>query len=210
VDRAFAEFAAARLPELLGHARALTAGSAGGRDAENLLQEALTRTGASWWRVRRQDDPEAYVRRTMLRLALNRWRRRHREVGVGEPPERAAEDPGLRLVDSDLAVEDLLRALPPRMRVVLVLRHVDGLADDAIADLLGISTWAVRSRAHRALARVRAGLAESGVATPSAEQPPAGQQAAGWQLAGRPSAAAQQTARPHAAGPTKEVRHGHA
>jgi RNA polymerase sigma-70 factor (sigma-E family) len=159
VDRAFEQFAAARLPALLGYARALTAGSAAGRDAEDLVQEALARTGAAWWRVRRQDDPEAYVRRTMLRLTLNRWRRPHREVSVGEPPERGADDPGMRLVESDLAVDDLLRALPPRMRVVLVLRYVDGLADDVIADRLGISAGTVRSQAHRALAHVRAGLA---------------------------------------------------
>ena len=83
MDRAFEEFAAARLPALLGYARALTAGSGGGRDAEDLVQEALARTGAAWWRVRRHDDPEGYVRRTMLRLAINRWRRPRREVSVG-------------------------------------------------------------------------------------------------------------------------------
>ncbi len=159
MDRAFEEFAAARLPALLGYARALTAGSGGGRDAEDLVQEALARTGAAWWRVRRHDDPEGYVRRTMLRLAINRWRRPRREVSVGEPPERGVEDPGMRLVESDLAVDELLRSLPPRMRVVLVLRYVDGLSDEVIADRLGIATGTVRSQAHRALAHVRAGLA---------------------------------------------------
>ena len=162
MDRAFEEFAAARLPALLGYARALTAGSGGGRDAEDLVQEALARTGAAWWRVRRHDDPEGYVRRTMLRLAINRWRRPRREVSVGEPPERGVEDPGLRLVESDLAVDELLRSLPPRMRVVLVLRYVDGLSDEVIADRLGIATGTVRSQAHRALAHVRAGMAPRG------------------------------------------------
>ena len=68
----------------------------------------------------------------------------------------------MRLVESDLAVDELLRSLPPRMRVVLVLRYVDGLSDEVIADRLGIATGTVRSQAHRALAHVRAGLVPRG------------------------------------------------
>ena len=103
------------------------------------------------------------MRRTMLRLAINRWRRPRREV-VSASPERGVEDPGMGLVESDLAVDELLRSLPPRMRVVLVLRYVDGLSDEVIAERLGIATGTVRSQAHRALAHVRAGLVPRGPA----------------------------------------------
>ncbi len=155
MDAAFEEFARARGPALLGYARALTTGS-GGHDAEDLLQEALARTGAAWWRVRRRDDPEGYVRRTMLRLVLNRHRRPLREISVDRVPETAGDDPAIAGIDGDDLVDRMLGELPPRMRVVLVLRYVDGLDDATIAERLGVRTGTVRSQAHRALAHLRA------------------------------------------------------
>ena len=147
----FEAFVAARLPALLRYARVLTPSTA---DAEDLVQEALARVGAAWWRVRSRDDPEGYVRRTMLRLAINAGRRR-REVSVADVPERAAADPGFGRVDDGEQLGRLVDGLPAGMRAVLVLRYLDGLDDDAIAALLGCSRGTVRSQASRALARLR-------------------------------------------------------
>jgi RNA polymerase sigma-70 factor (sigma-E family) len=148
----FDAFVAARLPALLRYARVLTA-SAG--DAEDLVQEALVRVGAAWWRVRRRDDPEGYVRRTMLRLAINAGRRR-REIAVADVPERGETDPGFARVEDGEELARLVDGLPAGMRAVLVLRYLDGLDDDAIAAVLGCSRVTVRSQASRALARLRA------------------------------------------------------
>ena len=147
----FEAFVAARLPALLRYARVLTPSAA---DAEDLVQEALVRVGASWWRVRRQDDPEGYVRRTMLRLAINAGRRR-REVTVADVPERAAVDPAFGRIDDGEELARLVDGLPAGMRAVLVLRYLDGLDDDAIGAVLGCSRATVRSQASRALARLR-------------------------------------------------------
>jgi len=83
-EEAFAAFVRARSGALLSTAWALT------RDkqlAEDLVQTALARCYAAWPRIE-SDDPEAYVRRTMLNAQRNVWRRRLPVlVWPGELPE---------------------------------------------------------------------------------------------------------------------------
>ncbi|MFG1997676.1 SigE family RNA polymerase sigma factor [Spirillospora sp. NPDC048911] len=149
----FEEFVEHRLPALYRYARVLTGNR---HDAEDLVQEALTRTGASWRRVRRKDDPEGYVRMTMVRLVANRRRRWGREELTPDPPDLAVADRGLDRVTGDAGFTAALAGLGPRMRGVLVLRYVDQLSDPEIAQVLGCSASTVRSQAARALAKLRA------------------------------------------------------
>ncbi|WP_283137776.1 SigE family RNA polymerase sigma factor [Rhizohabitans arisaemae] len=148
----FEDFLVRRLPALYRFALTLTGNP---HDAEELVQEALTRTGAAWWRVRRKDDPEGYVRTTMARIMVNRWRRPRRERLVAEVPEYAGADHEMERVVQDAGVASLLARLPPRMRVILALRYVEELGDTQIAEMLGCTTSTVRSQASRALAKLR-------------------------------------------------------
>ncbi|WP_246267480.1 SigE family RNA polymerase sigma factor [Nonomuraea typhae] len=151
----FESFVADRLGALFRYALVLTGDR---HDAEDLVQEALTRTGLSWRRVRRKDDPEGYVRTAMLRIMANRWRRPLREVSVAAPPEPAREDQALELVLADAELHTRLATLPPRMRAVLVLRYVEERSEQEIATLLGCSRGTVKSQASRALAKLRAAM----------------------------------------------------
>lgn len=148
----FADFVSSRLPALYRYGYVLTGDQ---HDAEELVQEALTRTGASWHRVRNQHDPEGYVRQTMVRLMCNRWRRPIRERLVARPPEVAVLDRGLELVESRQSLEELLDALPARQRAVLVLRYVEDLSEQQIADVMQCSPGTVKSQASKALAALR-------------------------------------------------------
>lgn len=149
----FETFVAHRLPALYRYARTLTGSR---HDAEDLVQEALTRTGVAWRRVRRKEDPEGYVRMTMIRIIANRWRRPYREFPVSDGPDRPQVDTDLERVAEDSAFHAALAGLPPRMRAVLVLRYVDQLTDAEIAGLIGCSVGTVRSQASRALSKLRA------------------------------------------------------
>jgi RNA polymerase sigma-70 factor (sigma-E family) len=144
-----------RLPALYRYALTLTGSS---HDAEDLVQEALVRTGVAWPRVRKKDDPEGYVRTVMVRVMVSRWRRPNRERLVAEPPERPTPDRDLDKVGDD-GIDAVLAQLPPRMRAVLVLRYVDQLSNQEIADVMGCSLSTVKSQASRALAKLRAALA---------------------------------------------------
>ncbi|WP_267896779.1 RNA polymerase sigma factor [Jiangella anatolica] len=75
-----------------------------------------------------------------------------------EPPERGYT-PADRLDGEPLW--QALATLPPRQRAVLVLRYYEDLTEGEIAVALGISTGTVKSRASRAMTKLRAALAET-------------------------------------------------
>jgi len=154
VDDAFREFAEQRLDALVRFGWALT----GNRDdAHDLVQTALTRTALAWPRVRRKDNPEAYVRRAMVRTHMNSWRRRPALdidlIEVIDLDDHAAGD-----AERD-AVWRALQQLPPRQRAVVVLRYYDDLPEADIAELLGCSRGTVKSQCAKALAKLRPLLA---------------------------------------------------
>ncbi|WP_430781423.1 SigE family RNA polymerase sigma factor [Actinoplanes sp. G11-F43] len=124
-------------------------------DAADLAQEALARLGERWSRVHAKGDPEGYVRATMARLHISWWRRRRREHPVRVLPEEVYDDSGLLAADSDMGLWRAVAGLPPRQRVVLVLRYFVQLTDEEIADQLGVSRVTVRTQASRALEKLR-------------------------------------------------------
>jgi RNA polymerase sigma-70 factor (sigma-E family) len=141
--------------------------------AEDLAQTALASAYASWWRVRRADDPDAYVRRILINASKSRWRRNRVAEQPAAPPAEVpdpAADPATTVGDRS-ALLAALGTLPPRQRAVVVLRYWEDLSDAQAAALLGCSASTVRSQAARALAKLRASgaLADSGA---DGEAPP--------------------------------------
>jgi RNA polymerase sigma-70 factor (sigma-E family) len=151
----FDDFVAARWGALLRMAYLLS----GDRDrAEDLVQTALVRAHRHWSRIRRDGTPEAYVRKTVVNLNNDWWRRLgSRERRVTSVPE---EQGGLT-ADPYAAVElrdelwTALRQLPPRMRAALVLRYFEDLSEADTAAILGCSLGSVKSQCSRGLARLR-------------------------------------------------------
>src|SRR5262245_44204845 len=63
--------------------------------AEDVAQTALARAYASWPRVRRAGEPDAYVRKIVVNASRDRFRRRRvDEVLTVSPPELCAVDEG--------------------------------------------------------------------------------------------------------------------
>jgi DNA-directed RNA polymerase specialized sigma24 family protein len=83
LDGEFREFMHARWPVMVRLAYGLT-GDQG--HAEDVAQAAFARAHASWPRVRRSGDPDAYVRQIMINENRNRFRK-HRV------PERLTDSP---------------------------------------------------------------------------------------------------------------------
>ena len=147
----FEEFMTSRWPGLVRLAFGLT----GDRWlAEDLAQTALVSAFASWWRVRRADDPDAYLRRILVNMSNRRFRRRRVTEQSGDLPETAVDGPA-DLVDARAALLAALRQLPPRQRAVVVLRYWEDLTDAQIGAALGCSPGTVRSQLSRALAKLR-------------------------------------------------------
>ncbi|MFJ4466885.1 SigE family RNA polymerase sigma factor [Streptomyces sp. NPDC089424] len=123
--------------------------------AEDVVQDAFAalyrRHGA---RLTGLDDPEAYVRRSVVNGARSVLRRR-RTVRAYVPPRPRPAPPPEEHVLLKEEHQEVLRALgrlTTRQREVLVLRYWSNLSEAQIAETLGLSRGAVKSTASRALA----------------------------------------------------------
>jgi len=133
-------------------------------DAEDVVQEAWLR----WGRVDTETvaDPEAFLVRTVSRLALDRLRRiaARRETYVGpwlpEPVLTGGrDDPAAeaeRAASVSLAMLVVLETLSPLERTVFVLHEAFAYSAAEIAEIVERSPAAVRQLAHRAREHVAA------------------------------------------------------
>jgi len=151
----FEEFAASRWPGLVRLAFGLT----GDRWlAEDLAQTTLASAYAAWWRVRRADDPDAYLRRILINASKRRFRRGRISERPSDPdalPDTAVADPAAEIGERS-ALLAALAGLPPRQRAIVLLRYWEDMTDAQVGVLLGCSASTVRSQATRALAKLRA------------------------------------------------------
>lgn len=133
-------------------------------DADDVLQETFL--GA--FRQMAAFEERASVRTWLSRILVNQAARRHRSrgrqkavslEGIAEPGDAAAAngqtgasagDPAVRL-----DVLETLDALSPEHRQVIVLRELQGMSYDEIADTLGIPRGTVESRLFRARRELR-------------------------------------------------------
>jgi RNA polymerase sigma-70 factor (sigma-E family) len=124
--------------------------------AEDVAQTALTRCYAAWPRVRRAQDPDAYVHRVLINALVDSRRRRW----WGEAPTAVLPETGLPDGAEDRARGDALRSallrLPLGQRQVLVLRYYADLTEAQVAEVLGVALGTVKSRAARGLATLGA------------------------------------------------------
>lgn len=130
--------AAERGPALVGYAFLLT----GDLDrAEDLVQEALVRSFSR--RMSGSDDvewAEAYVRRTILNVFLDAYRRGRLWRGVCHLiTEKPRCDGPEQATEARIDVRAALLRLPPQERACVVLRFYEDLTVPAVAERLGIS-----------------------------------------------------------------------
>jgi RNA polymerase sigma-70 factor (sigma-E family) len=126
--------------------------------AQDLTQTALARMYASWSRVRRADNLEAYARRVLLNAVFDqRGRRSSGEIVLAEMPERPCADGS---PDLHVTLMAALATLPVRDRAIVVLRHWEDQSVEAVAEILGVSVSVVKMQNARSLTRLRALLGE--------------------------------------------------
>jgi RNA polymerase sigma-70 factor (ECF subfamily) len=137
-------------------------------DDDRDVEEAVQDTFVQAWRHLDRFRGEAQLFTWLYRIATNeafmrRRRKRPQTTELDEGtaqsdaagPEAAAEAGDVR--DFLLAC---IRELPFEYRAPLVLRDVEGLSNQEVADVLDISLAAAKSRIHRARMQIRAALDE--------------------------------------------------
>jgi RNA polymerase sigma-70 factor, ECF subfamily len=157
----------------------------GEEDAKDVLQETLLAAARTLPEFRGASSLSTWLY-TIARSFCIKQRRRSKfapesieSLDSGEPARLAVQLPDpARGPDEALhgrrvenALEEAIAALEPMYREVLVLRDVEGLSAAEVAEILGLSVEAVKSRLHRARVAVRERVAPALMAEPAAPEP---------------------------------------
>jgi len=133
-------------------------------DAEEAAQDAFVKAHRALGRFRRGEPFRPWLLTIVANEARNRRRTRGRRAGLAlraaAEPQATAEDPE----EAALATERRERLLTAVERLrdddrdILACRYFLELSEDETAAALGIARGTVKSRAHRALARLQEDL----------------------------------------------------
>lgn len=152
---AFAEFVASRGRALHRAAYLMVGDDA---QAQDLVQEALTKTYVAWPRLRDPRNAEAYCRKAITTTAISWFRRKSWN---NERPTERLPDTGAGQVGPDASVPEqdavwrALLAVPPRQRAALVLRFYEDLTEVQTAEAMGCAVGTVKSQVSAGLRKLR-------------------------------------------------------
>lgn len=124
--------------------------------AEDLVQEAFIRFVGRLHSLRDPGAFDAYLRRTVINLSKNFFRRRALERSY---LEREASQRRLVQEERDVSEYETMRlallGLPTRQRAAIVLRYYEDMPESQIADVLSCRPSTVRSLIARGLETLR-------------------------------------------------------
>jgi RNA polymerase sigma-70 factor (sigma-E family) len=133
--------------------------------AQDLTQTTFAKMYASWGRIRRVADLEAYSRRVLLNAIFDhRSRRSTTEIVVADPPALPRPDAD-GTAELHVTLMNALATLPVRDQAIVVLRHWEDRSVDSVAEILGVSASVVKMQNARALSRLRAVLGDDFIRT---------------------------------------------
>jgi RNA polymerase sigma-70 factor (sigma-E family) len=159
-DAAYLAYVHGRIPALRRVAYLLSGDE---HQADDLVQETITKLYARWPRISTVENVDAYVHSMMVRLFLDEKRRGWWRVRLwGAAPDRAASPPGA--VEDQTVLRAALAKVPPRQQAVLVLRFLCDRPVAEVAEILGCSEGTVKSQTAHGLTALRKILGEPSAA----------------------------------------------
>lgn len=128
------------------------------RDVEEAVQDTFVHAWRNLERFRGDAAPYTWLYRIAVNEAL--MRRRRKTLPTSELEETIVSDGAdpFGAADARTFLVERLRALPGDYRAAVVLRDVEGLSNEEVAEVLGISLAAAKSRIHRGRMQLRADL----------------------------------------------------
>jgi RNA polymerase sigma-70 factor, ECF subfamily len=139
-------------------------------EAEDVVQQTFLKAFTKLVKFRGDANLRTWLTRIAMNDAIRRLRGRRLLVELGEldsAKERARSDAYLSGLagstpEGEAArnqirnlLERAIDDLPPAFRAILIMRDVEGVSADEIANVLGIKPETVRTRLHRARSRLR-------------------------------------------------------
>lgn len=126
-------------------------------EAEDVAQDAFLKAFREIHRLREDTAFAGYLYRICVRLCMDRLRSRRT---VTTEFDASCNRTGT-IVETKVLVENLLDTLTPDLRATLVLREMEQLSYDEIAEMTGVPVGTVRSRLHVARERFRSAYVAS-------------------------------------------------
>jgi RNA polymerase sigma-70 factor (ECF subfamily) len=126
-------------------------------DAEDVLQESL----AGVFRGAKKFEGRSSVRSWLTRIVITQsakfWRSRYgkRDVSLEVDIDQASSATGTDAVDAKIDLNACLLQLSHEHREVLVLREIDGMSYEQMAEVLGVPRGTIESRLFRARAELK-------------------------------------------------------
>jgi len=136
-------------------------------DADDIAQEVFIKVHRSLGGFRRDARFTSWLYRVAMNACIDHGRRRSPAFSLDggdddRPFEVAADDPGpdQRVYAGEVreAVEAAVDRLPPQQRLIVTMRHFEGMKLTDIADALGIAEGTVKRQLHSAVHRLRRAL----------------------------------------------------
>lgn len=123
-----------------------------GVEAEDVVQEAFLKAFKELHKLRDDRAFSSFLYKICVHLCMDRLRLKRADPMPIDPPE-----PNVSLsVETKVTVECLLRKLPPELAATLVLREIEQLSYEEVAEVMKVPVGTVRSRLHKARAKFRA------------------------------------------------------
>jgi len=125
--------------------------------ADDVSQDVFIRLWRHLGHIESAEMLPGWLRRVAANAVIDHWRkeeardRRMQELRQ-HPIARHVVKPSTRIESKEAldAVQAAVDALPARLKSVLMLRTMEGLSYEEVAEVLGLSVYAVRSRLFRA------------------------------------------------------------
>lgn len=121
-------------------------------EAMDLTQEVFVEAWRGLKRFRQESRLGTWLHGIAVRLARQQWRRRlRRSEREGRYASERHEDAVRRAMpEASIDLERAIAALPPRMRMALVLHCIEGLPQKEVAGLMGVAEGTVKAHVHSA------------------------------------------------------------
>jgi RNA polymerase sigma-70 factor (sigma-E family) len=130
-------------------------------EADDIVQETLTKLYARWPRMHTVDNLDAYVNTMLVRTFVDDRRRGWWKVSLHNLVPETAPAAERELEDRPV-LRAALAQLPPRQQAVLVLRYLCDQPVREVAELLRCSEGTVKSQTSHGLNRLRKVLGSMG------------------------------------------------
>ncbi len=120
-------------------------------EAEDVAQESFLKAFREIAKLRDDRAFSGYLYRICVRLCMDRLRLKRAELIEFDSPQPHAGG----MVENRVVIEKLLNQMPPDLRTTLVLREMEQLSYEEVAEVMRVPIGTVRSRLHTARERFR-------------------------------------------------------